>query len=174
MVRLRGERPVDWPREHHDLVRKELAKLDPWSYRVAVMDPSVGAEYAAVGSSGAFVIAIYGVEGYVEPKGSGVTIDGRPLQGVRRVAKAAKKAKGLLLDKHVFVDEVLPILCLTKAAAGVSRTVSGVRVVRLADLVTEIAKRPRTLELDSAKKGAAALGTVLPTVSGARPVDEDE
>lgn len=173
MVRIRGERPVDWPREHHDLVRKELAKLDPWSYRVAVMDPSIGAEYAAVGSTGAFVIAIHGVEGYVEPKGSGVTIDGRPLQGVRRVAKAAKKAKGILLDKHVFAD-VVPILCLTKAAAGVSRTVSGVRVVRLADLVTEIGGRPRALELDSAKKGAAALGTVLRTVAGARPQDEDE
>jgi hypothetical protein len=173
MVRIRGERPVEWPREHHDLVRKELAKLDPWSYRVAVMDPSIGAEYAAVGSTGAFVIAIYGVEGYVEPKGSGVTIDGRPLQGVRRVAKAAKKARGMLLDKHVFAD-VVPILCLTKAAAGVSRTVSGVRVVRLADLVSEIGGRPRALEVDSAKKGAAALGTVLPTVAGARPLDEDE
>src|SRR5438093_8169291 len=98
MVRIRGERPVEWSRDHHDLVRKELAKLDPGSYRVAVMDPSIGAEYAAVGSSGAFVIAIYGVEGYVEPKGSGVTIDGRPLQGLRRVAKAAKRAKGFLLD----------------------------------------------------------------------------
>jgi len=173
MVRIRGERPVEWPREHHDLVRKELAKLDPWSYRVAVMDPSIGAEYAAVGSSGAFVIAISGAEGYVEPKGSGVTIDGQPLKGVRRVAKAAKKAKGLLLDKHVFVD-VVPILCLTKAAAGVSRTVSGVRVVRLADLASEISRRPRTLEVDSAKKGAAALGKVLPTVAGARPLEEDE
>jgi hypothetical protein len=173
MVRIRGERPVDWTREHHDLVRTELAKLDPWSYRVAVMDPAIGAEYAAVGSTGAFVIAICGVEGYVEPKGSGVTIDGRPLQGVRRVAKAAKRARGLLLDKQVFAD-VVPILCLTKAAAGVSRTVSGVRVVRLADLVTEISGRPRALELDSAKKGAAALGTVLSTVAGARPLDEDE
>jgi hypothetical protein len=92
---------------------------------------------------------------------------------VRRVAKAAKKAKGILLDKHVFAD-VVPILCLTKAAAGVSRTVSGVRVVRLADLVTEIGGRPRALELDSAKKGAAALGAVLPTVAGARPMEEDE
>ena len=169
MVRLRRERSVDWPREHHDLVRSALAKLDPWSYRVAVMDPSIGAEYAAVGSTGAFVIAIYGVEGYVEPKGVGVTIDGRPLQGVRRVAKAAK---GLLLDKHVFVD-VVPILCLTKAAAGVSRSVSSVRVVRLADLVNEISGRPRVLELDSAKKGAAALGTVLPTVAGPRSEEED-
>jgi hypothetical protein len=172
MVWLRRERSVDWPREHHDLVRSALAKLDPWSYRVAVMDPSIGAEYAAVGSTGAFVIAIYGVEGYVEPKGAGVTIDGLPLQGVRRVAKAAKAAKGLLLDKHVFAD-VVPILCLTKAAAGVSRSVSGVRVVRLVDLVNEISGRPRALEPDSAKKGAAVLGTVLPTVAGPRSEEED-
>jgi hypothetical protein len=173
MIRFRRERPADWPPEHHDLVRRALAKLDPWSYRVAAMDPSIGAEYAAVGTTGAFVIAIYGVEGYVEPRGAGVTIDGRPLEGGRRVAKAAKKAKAILFDKHVFVD-VVPILCLTKATAGVSRTVSGVRVVRLADLANEISGRPRVLELDSAQKAAAALGKVLPTVTGPRPKTEDE
>jgi hypothetical protein len=69
---------------------------------------------------------------------------------------------------------VVPILCLTKATAGVSRTVSGVRVVRLADLANEISGRPRVLELDSAQKAAAALGRVLPTVTGPRPKTEDE
>ena len=171
MARLRRDPQVDWPREHHDLVRRALGTLDPWSYRVAAMDPASGADYAAVGTTGVFVIAIQGVEGYVEPKGAGLTIDGHPLEGTRRVAKAAKKAKSDLLGKRVFVD-VVPILCLTKATAGVSRTVSGVRVVRLADLASEISARPRALELDSAQKAAAALGKVLPTVSGPRPEAE--
>ena len=164
----RRTRRTDWGPEHHELVRRELARLDPWSYRVAALDPSSGAEYAVVGTTGAFVIAILGIEGYVEASGARITIDGRPVGGFRAVVKAAKAAEGTLLEKHVFTD-VHPLICLTKAMAGLSRTVKGVRVVRLDDLASEIAGRPRSLEPDTARKGAEALGRVLPTTSRADP-----
>jgi hypothetical protein len=169
---LRRSRPVRWDEEHHRLVRGALGRLDPWTYRVAMLGPDAGAEYAVVGATGGFVVGICGLEGYVEPSRGGLAIDGRPVDGLRAVAKAAKRAEGKLLEAHVF-SSVAPILCLTKAMAGASRTVGRVRVVRLADLAAEIAGGPRQrIDPTSARKGAEALGTVVENASGARPLED--
>ncbi len=156
--------------EDHRLIRVELARLDPWSFwPVALEDPDV--EYAVLGATGAFAIAIVALEGYVEPHGRGVRVGGLEVGGFREVSRGARRLYGRLLDASAFA-RVEPILCLTRARAGSSRTVRGIRLVRREDLVAEIANRERTLDPGTAKRAAERLGRVLPGRSG--PVEDED
>lgn len=161
-VRRRPE-PTD---EDHRLLRAALGRLDPWTFwTVRLDDPD--ADYAVLGATGAFAIAIVGLEGYVEPSGRGLRIGETDVPGFRGVARAARRLHGRLLEESTFTH-VEPMLCLTKATAGSSRTIRGVRVIRLEDVPAEIGARERTLDPGSAKRAAEALGPVLPSPSGPR------
>jgi hypothetical protein len=153
-------------------MRTALARLDPWAFWSVRLEGDLGADYAVVGTTGAFAIAICGLEGYAEPAGDGLHIGGAKVTGFREVKQAARSLRGRLLRASVFTA-VEPIICLTRAVAGTSRTVRGVRVVRLEDLPAVIGGRQRTLDQGTARFGAEALGTVLPSSSGALH-DEDE
>jgi len=157
--------------EDHRRLREALADLDPWTFwSVAIEDPA--AEYAVLGVTGAFAIAIVGLEGYVEPSGSGLRIGEAELGGFRKVAQAARRLHGRLLEASTFTH-VEPVLCLTRAVAGASRTVKGVRVMRVEDVASEIGSRERTLDPGTAKRAAEAVGRVLPSASGPRPETEE-
>ena len=174
MPLFRSSKPAQqWDGEDRRRIRSAFAKLDPWSFWSVELDPGTGAEYAVVGTTGAFAVAICGLDGYVEPAGSGLRVGEVPVGGFRQVKRAAKVLHGKLSNAHAFTP-VEPIVCLTRAIAGASRSVGGVRVVRLEDLPTEIAQRKRTLDPATARKGAQALGAVIPSTSGARPELEDE
>ena len=152
---------------------RELARLDPWSFWAArVREDEVG-DVAVVGTTGAFLISIVGLEGYLAGKGERLKVDGRPIEGLRGLRKAARKAHHRLGAAAVFTD-VVPILCLTRAITGSPRTVKDVRVVRLEDLVGEIVNRERSLRPSRAEKGVRVLGDPLPRAQGARPDIEDE
>jgi hypothetical protein len=164
-VRLfRGpSRPAPTPQDHRRL-REALAKLDPWTFwSVAIEDP--GADYAVLGVTGAFAIAIVGLEGYVEPSGPGLRIGEVELGGFREVTRAARRLHGRLIEASTFTH-VEPVLCLTRATAGSSRTVKGVRVMRVEDVAAEIGGRERTLDPSTAKRATGSLGRVLPSASG--------
>lgn len=162
-----------WGEEDHRRLRGALAKLDPWSFWTVVLEPGRGADYAVVGTTGAFAVAICGLEGYLEPEGDRLRIGHAEVSGFRDVKRAAKALKGRLADVSAFTD-VEPMICLTRAVAGVSRTVRGVRVVRLDDLHLEIASRERGLDMTTARRGAEALGRVISSVPRARSHDDDE
>ncbi len=152
--------------EDHRRLRGALVRLDPWSFwSVALDDPA--ADYAVLGITGAFAVAIVALEGYAEPNGSGLRIGSVNLTGFREVSRAARRLHGRLLEASAFTH-VEPLLCLTRAAAGSSRTVKGVRVMRLEDLPSEIGARERSLDPSTAKRAAAAIGRVLPSASGPR------
>jgi hypothetical protein len=158
--------------EDHRRVREALFRLDPWSFWSVPLDDSSGADYAVVGTTGAFAIAICALEGYAEPAGSGLRIGETKVDSFRALRQVARTLRGRLSDASVFTD-VQPVLCLTRAIAGAPRTVRAVRVMRFEDLATEIGGRERTLDFGTAKNGAMALGTPLPRVSGARSEDEE-
>ena len=154
-------------------VLREFARLDPWSFWVArVREGDVG-DVAVVGSTGAFLISIFGFEGYLGGKRERPTVDGRPIADLRGLRKAARKAGQHLGASAVFTD-VTPMVCLTRAMAGSPRTVKGVRIVRLEDLVGEIVNRERSLRPSRAERGARVLGDPLPRARGPRPDIEDE
>jgi len=162
--RFRGAARPAPTQDDHRRLRAVLAKFDPWSFwSVALEGPD--ADYLVIGVTGAFAIGVVGLEGYAEPSGSGLQIGGVELTGFREITRAARRLHGRLLEASAFTD-VQPVLCLTRATAGQSRTVKGVRVVRLEDLLTEIVARERSLDPSTAKHAAEAIGRVLPGPSG--------
>jgi hypothetical protein len=163
----------EWGPEEGDRVRHQLlARLDPWSYWVAATPEGEFADFAVVGTSGAFAVAVCGLQGAFHADGDRLTVGGRPVVGLREIRGSARRMRGKLSNAAVFAD-VTPIVCLSRAAAGAALTVRGVRVVGLVDLVQEITGRERTLLPNRAQRGAQALGTVLSSGQGARPQVED-
>jgi hypothetical protein len=151
--------------EDHRRARAELARLDPWSFWAVALEDE-GADYAVIGRTGAFAIALVGLEGYAEPSPRGLRIGGVELGGFREVSRAARRLHGRLLRASAFAH-VEPVLCLTRAVAGASRTVRGVRVVRVADLAAEIAGREHAMDPSTARRAAESLGRVLGGGAGA-------
>jgi hypothetical protein len=164
---FRRPRRADPTPEDHRLLREALARLDPWTFWAVRLDDA-GADYAVIGATGAFAIAIVGLEGYAEPSREGLRVGDVEVAGFREVMQAARRLHGRLLEASTFTH-VEPALCLTRATAGSSRTIRGVRVMRLEDLPAEIGARERSLDPGTAKRAAEALGRVLPSASGPRP-----
>lgn len=146
-------------------MQAELARLDPWSFWAVALEDE-GADYAVIGRTGAFAIALVGLEGYVEPSRRGLRVGEVELGGFREIARAARRLHGRLLRASAFTD-VEPVLCLTRAVAGAPRVVRGVRVVRVADLATEIVGRAHALDPSTARRAAESLGRVLRGGAGA-------
>ncbi|HZD80149.1 MAG TPA: hypothetical protein VE646_08935 [Actinomycetota bacterium] len=154
-------------------MRRELVgRLDPWSYWVVDLGHELPADLAVVGTTGAFGILVDGREGYLEADGGKLSVDRRPISGFRDAKTAAKRLRSRLGQAAVYT-EVVPMICLSRAVAGASRTIRGVRVVRLQDLAGEIAGREKSLSANRARRGAEALGSVVATGQGARPEVED-
>jgi hypothetical protein len=158
--------------EDHRRLREALAKLDPWTFWSVPIEDT-GAEYAVLGVTGAFTVAIVGLEGYAEPSAKGLRVGGVEVTGFREAARAARRLHGRLLEASAFTH-VEPVLCLTRATAGSSRTIRGVRVMRLEDLPFEIGgARERSLDPSTAKRAAGSIGRVLQGPSGPRPEVEE-
>ena len=157
--------------EDHRRLRAALAKLDPWSFWSVPLNDA-GADYAVLGVTGVFAVAIVGLEGYAEPSAKGLRVGEVEVTGFREASRAAQRLHGRLLEASAFTP-VEAVLCLTRASAGSSRTIRGVRVVRLEDLPSEIGARERSLDPSTAKRAAESLGQVLQGPSGAKPEVED-
>jgi hypothetical protein len=171
---LRGPRPDREPEEVERVRRELIGRLDPWSYWVAKPAPDVSGDLAVVGTTGGFLILVCGYEGYLDAQDDRLTIDGKRVRGFREAKVGAKRMKSKLAGRAVYT-EVVPMICLSRAVAGASRTVKGVRVVRLEDLAADVAGREKTLSANRAQRGADAVGTVVVTGQGARPdVEEPE
>ena len=154
------DRPGWGPEEPERVRRKLLSRLDPWSYWVAALPAEGPGDFAVVGTTGAFLIAVWGLEGPFHVDGDKATVGGEPIGGLKEIRSEARRLKGKLLDAAVFA-EVSPVVCLSRATAGAPLTVRGVRILGLADLISEITRRDRVLLPNRAQHGAEALGTVL-------------
>jgi hypothetical protein len=171
---LRDRRPPAPPQEIEHVRRELLARLDPWSYWVVEPAPDVIGDLAVVGTTGGFLIALCALEGYLDDRGGRLFVGGLPVQGFREVKAGAKRMRSRLAGRAVYTD-VVPMICLSRAKAGTSRTVKGVRVVRMEDLTNEVAGREKTLSANRAQRGAVAVGTVVASGQGALPdIEEPE
>jgi len=136
---------------------RELSRLDPWSYWVVPLPRERVGDFLVVGTTGAFLVAVCGSEGRVSGNGSRVKVGRRPVRGLSRVRRAARRLRGRLAQVAVYT-EVEPVVCLTRAVAGAPRRVRDVLVVGLPDLVREITGRPKALVPSRARRAAESLG----------------
>jgi len=167
------DQPEWGPEEPERVLRELLSKLDPWSYWVAALSEDQAGDFAVVGTTGAFVIAVCGLAGPFNVEGDKATVGGAPIRGLREIRSEARRLKAKLGNAEVYSD-VTPLVCLSRAAAGAPIAVRGVRIVALVDLVPEITRRERALLPNRAQRGAEALGTVLRSVRGGQPVSEGD
>lgn len=150
------------------LILRELQRLDAWSFWAVPLGPEGGLDVAVVGTTGAYLVRPCGLEGRLAYERGGVTIDGRRVRGLRALRGSARKLKDRLDAASVFTG-VEPVLCLTRAIAGAAHTVGGVHVVHVADLPADIGERAKVLEPNRAQRGAASLGSILPSARIGRP-----
>lgn len=139
------------------LLGRQLRKLDPWAFWPVELDPGVGASFAVLGVTGAFVAAPCGLEGYLVAEGRRLVVDGRRVGGFRDVKRAARFVHGKLLGIGASTSSVVPILVLTRARAGAPRDHAGVRVLRPEDLVPAITTREHVLDPSTAQRLANRL-----------------
>jgi hypothetical protein len=154
-----GDQPERYA-DHVGRLRRELLRLDPWSFWIVSLESDGQADFAVVGTTGAFLLRANGDGGFAIAEGRTIKIEGKPLKGLRGLKRAARRASKRLHDAAVFAD-VMPVVCLTRAAAGAPRTVSGVRVAPLPDLIRDVIERERVIGPSRAERGAAALGPVI-------------
>lgn len=148
--------PAPAGRDGTDRVRAELARLDPWSFWVVPGDVKA-AELIVLGTTGTFLVRACEWRGVVSGGPRRITIDDRPVPGLAGMRRSARRLRSRLNLSAVHT-EVDPLLCLTRATAGAARTVGGVRIVPVADLVKEITAREKVLLPSRAERGAKLLG----------------
>ncbi|HEX6230102.1 MAG TPA: hypothetical protein VF029_00135 [Actinomycetota bacterium] len=156
-------RPTPPTADAEDLerLRRELLRLDPWAFWAVELDPRFGAPFGVLGVTGAFAVAASGLDGYLVAEGRRLLVDGTRVGGFRDVKRAAKRLRGQLIGIGAASEDVVPMLCLTRAVAGAPRDHAGVRVVRPEDLVPEITGRDRIVDPSTAERLAGRLGRVL-------------
>ena len=165
---LRRDRLITDPADVVALGR-ELTRLDPWSFWTVQLEPTTGAAYAVLGTTGAFVAAPSSLEGYLVAEGRDLVVDGARLGGFGDLRRAAKWLTGRLTSIGASSTDVVSMLVLMRATAGAPRDHRGARVVRPEDIVREITSRDRVLDPSTAERLAGRLGRVLPRPAAGDP-----
>jgi hypothetical protein len=159
------------PPEDVARLRRELLKLDPWAFWTVQLEAGVGASFAVLGVTGAFVAAPCPLDGYLVAEGRRLVVDGVEVGGLRELRRAAKDLRGNLLGAGAATADVTPVLVLTRARAGAPREHAGVQVLRPEDVIPAITGRDRILDPSTAERLARRLGTVL-SGPAERPAEE--
>ncbi|MFL5738030.1 MAG: hypothetical protein ACJ76P_11930 [Actinomycetota bacterium] len=136
-------------------VRRELSRLDPWSFWVVPADTQ-GMEFSVVGTTGAFAVATCSLEGYVKPRTARLVVGDSTASGLWRLRRGARKMRDRLLSSGLDV-RVETIVCLTRAFPAPATSVRGVRAVHVERLVEDIAERPRVFDAKRAERMARKL-----------------
>ena len=140
---------------------RELSRLDPWSYWIVQASAEDVGDFIVVGTTGAYLVAGCDHEGYLTGEGTRLSVSGQPVNGLSDVRRSARRIRGRLASAAVF-SEVVSMICLTRAVAGAPRTIRGVEVLKIEDLVRGITDREKVLLPNRAQRGARSLGMVLP------------
>ena len=170
-MRWLGARSPAPNREDLTRVARELLRLDPWSFWSVELDAAADASFAIVGRTGAFVVGVCPLAGYLVADGRHLVVDGHRVGGWAALQRAAKRLRGRLAEFGAPQVEVIPMLVLARAAAGAPRDHRGVRVARLDDVVGEVTRRAHVLDPSTAQRVASGLGRVLKGPGAAEEVD---
>ena len=136
-------------------ITKQLGRLDAWSFWIVPDEDHV----VVAGTTGIFLVVPETREGFVEVDGRRVQVGGRDVR-VRPVRAAARRLRSRLGTAAVGAD-IQPILCLTRATAGGPRDVGGVRIVPVAGLAADIARREQALPVARAQRVVRTLGMTV-------------
>ena len=137
-------------------VARELGRLDAYSFFV-LPGQDWGADFAVVGTTGAFLVTVCELTGVAQVAARRPTIGNEPVRGLRAIRSGAKRFTAKLGDAATFVQAV-PVVCLTAAIAGPPVDGAGVRFAKLGDLVREISGRPGAQSHTRAQAAARVLG----------------
>jgi hypothetical protein len=134
---------------------REAHRLDAWSFWTVP-----GRDHVVVaGSTGVFLVVPEIGEGVLEVEGRRVTVGSRTVR-LRSVRAAARKLRNRLGTGAVGVT-VEPVLCLIGARAGAPLTVRGVRILPVAALASDLARREKILAPTRAHRVVRNLGMVV-------------
>ena len=118
----------------------DLARLDPWSFRV-LADDAFGVDRVVVGTTGTFVVLVTG-----------------PSPGIRatwRVRRAATRIRGAQQSVGLHLP-VIPVLCVQGPSFDPTTRV-GVRVVPRLMVAREISERARVVPPQQVQRAAEIL-----------------
>ncbi len=141
-------------------VSKELHRLDPFSFWVVPAGARSAGDMVVVGITGVFLIASWPAPGAFSIERGRPTVDEQAIPAIRALRSDAKGLRSRLSGASVSA-EVQPVVCLTHGSIGMPRDVKRVRVVGIAELVSDLTSRPRILELPRVQRAARALGVEI-------------
>ena len=104
----------------HAAVARQLGRLDAYSFFV-VPGQDWNADFAVVGTTGAFLVAVCDRAGVARVEARRPTVGGEAVPGLRKLRAGAKAFTARLGAASMFA-EVVPIVCLTQAIAGPPNT----------------------------------------------------
>lgn len=143
-------------------VSSELGRLDAFSYWVVPSGSlSTAGDLIVAGTTGIFLIAAWPAPGAFSISRGRPVVEGKPIPGVRALRSDAKRLGARLAASSVF-GSVEPVICLTSAATGMPRTIKGVRILSIGDLVKDLTARPRVMEQIRVQRAARVLGVQIP------------
>lgn len=137
-------------------VARVLGRLDAYSFFV-VPGHEWEADFAVVGTTGAFLVRVCDLVGVARVDARRPTIGDSAVPGLRRLRSGAKRLTVKLGDAAMLASTV-PIVCLTRAVAGPAVEGAGVRFVRVDDLARDISARPAVQSHTRAQSAVRALG----------------
>lgn len=140
----------------HADVSRALGRLDPYSFFVVPAN-EWNADFAVVGTTGAFLIATCTLEGVARIGSRRPIVGDRAIKGVRRLRSGLRRFSARLTSSSMFA-QCVPIVCFTAAIAGPPVDSAGVRFVKVADLARDISARPGVQSNTRAQAAARVLG----------------
>jgi hypothetical protein len=143
-------------------ISRELGRLDVFSYwTVPSGSLSRAGDLIVAGATGVFLIAARPAAGAFSLSRGRPVVENEPIPGVRALRSDAKRLSARLSASSVF-GSVEPVVCLTSATMGMPRTVKGVRILSIGELVKDLTARPRVMEQIRVQRAARVLGVQIP------------
>ena len=140
-------------------VATELRRLDAYSFFVLPAQ-EWHADFAVLGTTGAFLIAVCDLPGVAHIGGRRPTVGNAHVPALRKLRAGARRLSGRLASGTMFAS-VLPMVCLTEAIAGPPIEAVGVRFAKVGDIARDISARPGVQSHTRAQAAARVLGVTV-------------
>ncbi len=140
-------------------VARELRRLDAYSFFVLPAQ-EWHADFAVLGTTGAFLIAVCDLPGVAHIGGRRPTVGDSHVSNLRKLRAGARSLSGRLVNGAMFAS-IEPVMCLTEAIAGPPAEAAGVRFVKVSDIARDISARPGVQSHTRAQAAARVLGVTV-------------
>ena len=118
------------------------------------------ADFAVLGTTGAFLIAVCDLPGVAHTAGRRPRIGDAHVPDLRKLRRGVRRLSGRLVNDATFT-RIEPMVCLTQAIAGPPAEAAGVRFVKAGDIARDISARPGLQSHTRAQAAARVLGVTV-------------